>query len=86
VLVTRPSLSEADRKNLLTSVKEWLKDVKVIKEEDLGQKPLSYKIKKEVAGVYQMLHLETETSVPTDFEKRLIHTDAVIRHLLVRTK
>jgi small subunit ribosomal protein S6 len=85
-MVMRPSLSESERKKLLDSVKDWLKGVKVTKEEDLGQKPLAYKIKKEIAGVYHILHLETETSVPADIEKRLMNTDAVIRHLLVRTK
>lgn len=84
VLVLRPSLKEADRKKFLASVKEWLKDVKV-KENDLGQKPLAYSIKKEVAGHYYQLMLEGE-NIAKDFETRLVRSENVLRHLMLRTK
>ncbi|CAN5161429.1 30S ribosomal protein S6 [soil metagenome] len=86
VVVLRTSLSDADRKKVLDQVKTWLGDVKVAKEDDWGQKPLAYKIKKEVAGVYYKIDLETEKVVPPDFETRLIRNDSVLRHLLLRTK
>ena len=82
----RPSLSEADQKKLLGTIKEWMKDVKVVKEDNWGQKPLAYRIKKEIAGVYHQLFLETENSIPQDVERRILHEDSIIRHLLVRTK
>lgn len=86
VLVLRPSLSETDRKKLLTTIKEWLDGVKVVKDEEWGQKPLSYPIKKEIAGFYHLMKLETEKTVPDDFERRVLQNDNVIRHLLLRTK
>lgn len=86
VMVMRPSLSEADRKKLIDSVKDMVKDMKITKEEDMGQKPLAYRIKKEIAGVYHALHLETEKSITEDLEQRLLHNDKIIRHLLIRTK
>lgn len=86
VLVLKSSLSEADRKKLLDTVKGWLKDVKVTKEEEWGQKPLAYKIKKELAGYYTLLHLESEIGVSPDFEKRLLANDNVLRFLLLRKK
>lgn len=86
VVVLRPSLSEADRKKSFDQIKGWLGDVKVAKEEDWGQKPLAYKIKKEIAGVYHKMELETEGVIPTDFETRLLRSDNVLRHLLLRTK
>lgn len=86
VLVLRTSLSEADRKKVLGQVKEWLGDVKISKEEEWGQKPLAYKIKKEVAGNYLKMELETEKTIPSDFETRLLRNDNVLRHLLLRTK
>lgn len=84
VLVLRPSLKEADRKKFLATVKEWLKGVKV-KENDLGQKPLAYTIKKEVAGHYYQLMLEGE-AIAKDFETRLVRNEHVLRHLMLRTK
>ncbi len=85
VLVMRPSLKEADRKKLLGQVKEWLGTVKIAKEDDWGQKALAYPIKKEDAGYYYMLQLESET-FPAGFETRLINSENILRHLLLRTK
>lgn len=86
VLVLRPSLKEADRKKLLESVKGLLKDVKFTKEDEWGQKPLAYPIKKEIAGYYTQWKFESEAGVPTDFETKLIRNDDIVRHLLLRTK
>ncbi len=86
LLVLRTSLEEKDRKKFVGTVKEWLKDVKVASEEEWGQKPLAYKIKKEAAGFYHLLKLETEGLIPADVEKRLITNENVLRHLLIRRK
>lgn len=86
VLVLRTSLSEADRKKLVDQVKKALGDIKVTKEEEWGQKPLAYAIKKEMAGNYHLLHLEGEKGVPSEFETQLLRNDNILRHLLVRTK
>lgn len=85
VLVFKSSLTDKDREKLLKTVKEWLKDVKVAGEEVWGNKPLAYKIKKELSGFYHKLELEAET-IPADFEKRLINSEEIIRHLLLRKK
>ncbi len=86
VVVFKTSLTEEKRKKLLESIKEMLKDVKVSKEESLGQKVLSYQIKHEQLGVFYRMALETDKTVPLDFEKRLINNESILRHLLVRTK
>ncbi len=85
VLVLRPSLAEKDREKLLETIKGWLKDVKISKEDVWGQKPLAYKMKSEVAGYYIKYNLEAET-IPAGFEKRLLEQENVLRHLLLRTK
>lgn len=83
VLVVRPSLSEADRKKLLESVKAWFGSLKVTKEDDWGSKALKYSIKKELTGHYFDLFLEGE-SVPADLEKRILNQENILRHLLIR--
>lgn len=85
VLVLKSSLSEAQKKKLLETIKSWLKDVKIVKEEDWGKKPLSYSIKKETAGLYLNYQLEAKDLFPLDFEKKLMSQDDVLRHLLLRT-
>lgn len=83
VLVLKASLSEVQRKKLLETIKSWLKDVKIAKEEEWGQKPLTYSIKRETSGFYLNYQLETE-NFPLDFEKKLVSQDDVLRHLLLR--
>lgn len=86
VLVLKTSLSDTQRKKLLDGVKTWLQETKIAKENVLGQKVLSYPIKKEQAGYFIAFALESEKSVPLDFEKRIIANEDILRHLLVRTK
>ena len=86
VLVVRPSITEPNRKKLLETVKAWLGKVKVVSEADWGSKALKYKIKKDLTGHFYDLKLETEEVIPTDFEKRVLMQDEVLRHLLVRIK
>lgn len=85
VVVLRSSLSEAKQKKLLDLIKDWFKDLKILKEENWGQKVLSYPIKKEKSGHYVYLELEGN-SIPTDFEKRLLREEDVLRHLVIRSK
>jgi ribosomal protein S6 len=83
VLVARSSLKDADRKKLLGAVKEMLGKVKEVKESEMGQKPLSYPIKKEVSGIFTKMEFELET-IPLDFEKRLFGNEDILRHLLIK--
>jgi ribosomal protein S6 len=85
ILVVKTSLTEASRKKLVTSVKTLLKDLKIVKENEIGQKTLAYKIKRESNGYYFDFILEGET-IPRDFEKKLLENDNVLRHMVLRTK
>jgi ribosomal protein S6 len=86
VIVVRPSLKDEERKKLIGVVKDLLGGVKFIKEEDGGQRPLAYSIKKEQAGYYYFFKFETEASVQTGFENKLLLNENILRHLLLRTK
>ncbi len=83
VLITKTSLTDTLRKKLVTSVKSLLKDLKIVKENEVGQKSLAYKIKKETNGFYLDFALEGEV-IPHDFEKKLLENDNILRHLLLR--
>ncbi|MEN9406917.1 MAG: hypothetical protein RLZZ455_133 [Candidatus Parcubacteria bacterium] len=86
VLVLKTTLTEPQRKKLVEQIKEMLKGVKVVKEEDWGQKPLSYKIKREFSGFYIQMQLESETGIEKGFENKLAGNDNILRHLLIRKK
>lgn len=84
VLVLNSSLSDAQRKKIVESIKELAKTAKITKEDDWGQKPLSYPINKELLGHYLDLNLESEEAISPDLEKRLITQEGLLRHLLLR--
>ena len=84
-LVLKTSLSEAQRKKALDEIRGLLKDLKITKEEEKGEKQLTYKIKKEEAGFYMDFVFEGE-NIPPDIEKKLLNNENVLRHLLVRRK
>jgi len=86
VLVLKTTLSEANRKKLLETIKSYLKGAKFSKEEDWGEKVLSYKIKREPAGFYVNYLFELKDELAKDLEKKLVANDDVLRHLLLRTK
>ncbi len=86
VLVLKASLSDTDRKKALETIKGQLKDLKVTKEDEWGQKPLAYSIKKEIAGFYHRFFVEGEAAIPADFETRLLRNEDILRHLVIRVK
>lgn len=86
VVVLRPTLKDTERKKLIDGIKALLKDMKIVKEEEWGQKPMAYTIKKEVAGYYILFKLETEATIPVGFEQKLLTNENILRHLLLRTK
>ena len=83
VVVLKTSLTEANRKKFIETVKGWLGDAKVVKEEEWGDKTLAYEIKHEKTGFYLNFLLEL-AKMPADFEKKLFASDNVLRHLLIR--
>lgn len=83
VLILKSTLSESERKKFLETLKTWLSSLKIVKENEWGQKPLSYSIKKQVSGLYIELTLEGE-NIPFGLEKKLLTSDNVLRHLLLR--
>ncbi len=86
VLILKSSLSDAQKKKTLDTVKDWIKELKIVKEEQIGQKLLSYKIKKEDNGYFVRLLMEAKEIIPQDLEKRLLGEENILRHLLLRNK
>ena len=86
VIVLKTSLSEQSRKKLLETVKGLLKSAKFTKEEEWGDKVLSYAIKRENSAFYVNYLFELKEELAKDFEKKLSANENVLRHLLLRVK
>lgn len=85
ILVLKSTLKEAEQKKLIESIKSLIAKAK-IGENSWGQKALAYPIKKEVSGLYLNWNIEMEGVVSSDFEKKLINNENILRHLLLRAK
>jgi ribosomal protein S6 len=82
VLLLKSDLNKEKKKAVLTQVEGWAKaqDAKVI---ELGEKKLAYSIRHEKKGDYVALEFKSE-KIDTGFEKRLVITDDILRHLMIR--
>jgi small subunit ribosomal protein S6 len=86
ILVLKSSLNEAARKKYVETVKGWLKDAKFTKEEDWGEKVLAYTIKRETSGHYLNFLIELKEELSADFAKKIVASDNILRHLLLKSK
>ncbi|MFI5265613.1 MAG: 30S ribosomal protein S6 [Candidatus Levyibacteriota bacterium] len=84
VLVLKSGLTKEKKKKLLDQIDGWA-GAKDSKSTDLGEKKLMYPIKRERKGEYVAMEFQSE-KISTDFEKRLIISDDILRHLMIRTK
>lgn len=84
VLLLKSDITREKKKKVLSQIETWV-GAKDVKTTELGEKKLSYVIKKEKKGEYLTLEFQSE-EVPTDFEKRLVVNEDILRHLMLRTK
>lgn len=83
VLVLKSDITDSEKKKVLENVKSYLKGLKIAKENEWGIKDLSYEIKKQTKGLYIELNAEGE-NIPADLEKKLLTSDNILRHLVLR--
>ncbi len=84
VLLLKSDLGKEKKKKLLDQV-EALAGATDTKVEELGEKKLTYVIKRERKADFVALNFNSE-KISTDFEKRLVIQDDILRHLMVRVK
>ena len=83
ILVLKTSLTEANRKKFIETVKGWFGKTKIAKEEEWGEKTLAYDIKHEKTGFYLNYLLESD-NLPEDLERKLFASENVLRHLVIK--
>jgi len=84
-LLQNTSLTESFEEKLIAGIKVLLKDLKIVKENEVGQKTLAYKINRETSGYYFDFSLEGE-NVPADFEKSFWKNDNILRHFIIENE
>jgi ribosomal protein S6 len=84
VVVLNSTLTEANRKKFIETIKSWIGDAKFTKEEAWGEKVLAYTIKRMNSGFFQNFVFEVKETLANDLEKKLTASDNVLRHLVLR--
>ncbi|HVZ66705.1 MAG TPA: 30S ribosomal protein S6 [Patescibacteria group bacterium] len=84
VLLLKSDLKKDQKDKLFDEVKKIMGDVKEDKVESIGEKKLAYPIKSQRSGEYVVINFATD-NVTSDYNKKLLIKDEILRHLLVRT-
>jgi len=83
VLLLKSDIKKEVKDKLFEEIKKQLGDVKNDKVDSLGEKKLSYPVKRERRGEFAVMNFESEKVTP-EFNKRLLIRDEILRHLLIR--
>lgn len=84
VLLLKSDLTKDKKKKLLDQI-ETLAKATDAKTEELGEKKLTYTIKREKKADFVALTFNSD-KISTDFEKRLVIQEDILRHLMIRVK
>ena len=57
---------------------------KVVEFNELGEKKLAYPIKKEINGYYYVMIVEAEKETVSEFNRRALINENILRHLIIR--
>jgi len=87
MMITDPTLSDADRETLFTEVKAELTthSITIVSEDAWGVRDLAYKINASTTGYYMLYQLESDGSTLIAVTKDLNLKKSIWRHMFVRT-
>jgi len=85
VFVLKPDLKEDSRKKVVDKIKNILKDLKAkkVKQDDWGEKELSYPIQKYKKGFYVQFNFSLSENKVSKLEEKIQLEEDIIRHLLL---
>ena len=87
MFIVRPTLSEEEKKNVITKFSKILTDNKatITGEKDMGQRELAYEIKDFKSGFYYVITLEAnDDKAINEFDRQGRNSSDIIRHLITK--
>ena len=84
--IAEPQVKEEAISQLNTEIKEIITNEggTIVKTDDMGRRPLAYRIKKHTEGYYFLFEIEGSGREIAEVERRMRVNDSVIRYLTVR--
>lgn len=83
VLLLKSDLKREQKDKLFEEIKKMFENALTQKVDSIGERKLSYPIKRERKGEYVILNVEAE-KVTSDLNKALLIREEILRHLLIR--
>lgn len=83
VLLLKSELKKDQKEKLLVNLQKWIGEASFDKVTEMGEKKLSYPIKREKKADYVLLSFKAN-SVSPELDKRLVMQDDILRHLLIK--
>jgi small subunit ribosomal protein S6 len=86
LFILKPNLSDEERKKIVDVLKNIIVENggEITREEDWGKRTLAYEIKKVNEGYYTLLNFTSGSKVPGEVEKRMKHTENILRWLIIK--
>jgi small subunit ribosomal protein S6 len=84
--IADPTTSDEDITSLNEEITKLVEDEgsTIVKTDDMGRRPLAYRIKKFTEGYYFLFEIESSGSEIAELERRMRVNDKIIRYLTVR--
>ncbi len=83
IFIVKSSLESETLNKITEELKKTFKNEQKLEFKDMGQKRLSYPIKKEVNGYYYLMNVEATADEIADFRHKVLVNENVIRHLII---
>ncbi len=86
LFILKPNLSDEERKKNVDILKKIIVENKgeITREEDWGKRNFAYEIMKFSEGYYTLLNFTANSDVPAKLEKRMKHTESILRWLIIK--
>lgn len=86
MFIVRPNKEVTELKNIVTEFETILKDnkVKVVKNQDMGQKELAYTIETHKTGYYYLYNIEASVEAIKEIDRLMRINENIIRYIILK--
>ena len=86
MFIVKATMEEAQVKEAANNMKKIVEDLKgkVVSFKEMGERKLSYAIKKEISGYYFVMTIEATKEVVKEFDRKASIDESILRHLVIK--
>lgn len=86
MFIVKTTIEAEKQKKTIDIMKKIITDGKgkIVEVKEMGEKKLAYPIKKELNGYYYVLKVEATPEVVSEFDRRALIDETILRHLIIK--